>query len=136
MSNATYNKALAADGITHILVDYSFEHNTILTLFVGNEADCKAEQRKLNNFDTLIVALSALPDGGIDKENEFLAVQFFKHYGMNASHHYADDSTKEWKYGDVAKDKAYKIAAAYPQCEESFVKVSQRFLWSFSPIGC
>ena len=133
MSNATYNKALAADGITHILVDYSFEHNTILTFFVGNEADCKAEQKKINNYDLLIVALSALPDGGIDKENEFLAVQFFKHYGMKASYHYADDSTKEWRYGDMAKDKAYKIAAAYPQCEEQFKEVAKDFLWHYGP---
>ncbi len=129
-------KSLAAEGITHVLVGYDFEQVAVLTLFVGSEAECKAEQRKLNNFDTLIVALSTLPEGGIGKENEFLAVQFFEHYGIKASYHYADDSTKEWVYGDIAKDKAYKIAAAYPQCEESFVKVSRRFLWSFSPIGC
>ena len=132
MSNATYNKALAADGITHILVDYSFEQNCVLTLFVGNEVDCKAEQKKLNNYDLLIIALSALPEGGITVENEYLAVQFFKHYGLRASYHYADDSTKEWRYGAMAKDKAYKIAAAYPQCEEQFKEVAQNFLWSYS----
>ena len=132
MANATHNKALVANGITHVLVGYSFEQSTVLTYYVGNEADCKAEQKKLNNYDLLIVALSALPDGGIGHENEYLAVQFFKRYGMNASHHYADDSTKEWRYGDMAKDKAYKIAAAYPQCEEQFKEVAQNFLWSYS----
>ena len=56
----------------------------------------------------------------------------FEQHGLQASVHYADDSTKEWAAGDAEKQKAIDLWKAHPELTEEMLKISQRFLWSFS----
>lgn len=55
----------------------------------------------------------------------------FDSLGGTASFHYADDSGKEWGQGDILKAQALKLVLAHPELRDRFLKVGQRFLWSF-----
>ena len=54
----------------------------------------------------------------------------FAHEGMTASYHYADDTGKEWKYGDACKERALALAKAHPELLSRFREISKKFLWA------
>lgn len=56
----------------------------------------------------------------------------FKKLGNTASHHYADDSTKEWNLGDSAKREALKLFDAYPELHDQMRVIAKDFLWSLT----
>lgn len=59
-------------------------------------------------------------------------VEAFVKLGMQASYHYADDSTAEWKLGGQAKAKALELFDANPELQEEMRKEAVGFLWSIS----
>lgn len=57
----------------------------------------------------------------------------FKKLGMQASYHYADDSTKEWGLG--RKNEAAALALfddAEPELQTAMREISTGFLWSLN----
>jgi hypothetical protein len=57
-------------------------------------------------------------------------VEQFKKHGLDASFHYADDTTKEWYLGDRDKEKALKLYYDNPELRAEMMEVSKGFLWS------
>ena len=55
----------------------------------------------------------------------------FDSLGGTASYHYADDSGKEWRAGDRLKEQALALVKAHPELRDGFLRIGQRFLWSF-----
>ena len=56
----------------------------------------------------------------------------FKKLGHTASHHYADDTTKEWSLGDTAKREALKLFDSYPELQDRMRVIAKDFLWSLT----
>lgn len=56
----------------------------------------------------------------------------FDSLGGTASYHYADDSGKEWRAGDQLKEQALALVKAHPELRDEFLRIGERFLWSFS----
>lgn len=65
------------------------------------------------------------------KENFKPLADFYK-AGVDASFHFADDSTKEWELAYKAERKALEIFDNYPDLQEYFRKIALDFLWSLS----
>ena len=59
-----------------------------------------------------------------------LILNQFDHAGRQASYHYADDSTREWKQGDDWKKKALDIYDAHPELHLRMRVIAHGFLWS------
>lgn len=57
----------------------------------------------------------------------------FQALGHKASYHYADDSTKEWVFGDKAKYEALELFDnATPSLQKQMRDIAKGFLWSLT----
>jgi hypothetical protein len=56
----------------------------------------------------------------------------FKELGEKASHHFADESGKEWGLGFAAERAAIRIFDAHPELEDDFRKIASEFLWNLA----
>lgn len=59
-------------------------------------------------------------------------VDEFKRAGMDASYHYADDSTKEWGLARKAEREALRLFDAHPEHQDEMREVAKGFLWSLN----
>ena len=64
--------------------------------------------------------------------NEVL--QQFKDRGISASHHYADDTCKEWGLADREKAKALKLFDDNPSMQRYMRDIAKGFLWSLESV--
>lgn len=54
----------------------------------------------------------------------------FYRLGMDASYHYADDSTSEWHLGDHCRARAMEFYHANPELQPRMREIAAQFLWS------
>lgn len=57
-------------------------------------------------------------------------VELFRMYGLSASHHYADDTTREWALADSQKALALKVFDDNPKYQWDMRVAASNFLWS------
>lgn len=57
-------------------------------------------------------------------------LELFKKHGMDASHHYADDSCKEWGLASKSKSYAMTIFNDNPELQDEMRVIAKGFLWS------
>jgi hypothetical protein len=53
----------------------------------------------------------------------------FRHAGMQASYHWADDSTSEWGHARYQEDLARAIFANHPELQDQMKLIAKDFLW-------
>lgn len=56
----------------------------------------------------------------------------FRMLGLSASHHYADDTTREWAMADTQKKQALKLFDDNPHLHEPMRVIAAQFLWSLT----
>ena len=63
---------------------------------------------------------------------DFRVLADFAKLGNQASYHYADDSGKEWRLGQIDRDAALLLWKLNPHLEQDMLFLAKDFLWSFS----
>lgn len=58
-------------------------------------------------------------------------VATFKKLGDDASYHYADDSTREWRKATRLVHEALEVFDAHPELQPKMRKVARGFLWHY-----